>query len=671
MIEIKLMFVEDDDYLRDTLTRTLKREISTVKSYALPSDALNDTDNFQPDIILTDIKMPGMSGLEMVKIIRKVFPKIPVIIASAFNDANYLQTAIKLKVENYIIKPINVEQLLSTIQEITDQLKIEKSLREKSSLLEQYQHIVDISSNIVITNKSGKITYVNDKFCELSGYSREELLQRSFKKMRSDAMSHTFYEDLWKTILSKKVWKGIIQNKHKDGSTFYAETMISPILDAHGDIKEFIAIKIDITDLITSKNRLATDIITDRLTQLPNRIKLQDDFHLQNDYTMMLLDIDHFKELNLIFGIHVGDITLQFFAQSLLEVFHDIPIIGIYRVASDEFIILAQGDKRETFKELAHKLKSDIENAPLEHDNVMLELEFTATYLYTDLTNISPIEELQGAISKAKREKKFILEHDSLAVLQAEYSKNFQWTKDIKLALNDRRIILHYQPLYDMNKNEITKFESLVRFVDLEGNIVAPYEFLQAAMRSRHYRELTAVVIRTACKTFTDTDYSFSINLSIKDLTDEETFEYLLKMVKQYKVQNKIIVEVLESEGIDNFNIILDIFKRLTDEGIRIAIDDFGSGYSNFAYLVNLPVNFLKIDGSLIRNIVNDPSAKIIVQSIVMFAHELGVEIIAEFVSDKDTFEFIKSLNIDFAQGYYLGRPEEKLQYKPLYKNEV
>lgn len=657
MLDLKLMFVEDDTILRERLEKILKREISNVKSYPLASDALKDFESFKPDIILTDIKMPGMNGLQMVEVIRKTFPNIPVIIASAFSDLEFFQNAIKLKVENYVVKPIDVEELLNTIRSVYENIRTKKLLSEKESLLEQYKHIVDLSAYITITDKKGVIIYANDKFCLLSGYSQKELIGSSHNIVRHPDVPKIFFKKLWQHLLQKKVWQGIMKDRRKDGSTFYVDTTIAPILDQKGEISEFISIKTDISDLIMSKQRLETDIITDRLTKLHNRIKLQEDIHVLDDYTLLLIDIDRFKEVNLLFGIRFGDMLLKYFADTIRGIFLN-EDIKLYRVASDEFVLLAEGDKRERLKELSEKLRLHVNTTPFEFENVSFDLDFTCALIHTDKENINSLEQLQSTMSEAKRKKHFLLEHDVNAMLQKEYEENFEWTKKVKSALNEDRLVVFFQPIYDIKKDHVTKFETLVRLIEEDGTVISPFKFLNAAKRSRNYRDLTLTVIKKACETFGGTEYNFSINLSIEDLTDEVTLEYLIKEVQSRKLQNRIIVEILESEGIDNFNTIQKVFKRLSQAGLQIAIDDFGSGYSNFAYLVNLPVSILKIDGSLIKNIAHDNSSRIIVQSIVMFAHELNIEVIAEFVSDEDVFDAIRSLDIDFAQGFYIGKPE-------------
>ncbi|PLX96947.1 MAG: hypothetical protein C0620_01660 [Desulfuromonas sp.] len=660
MLDTTLMVVEDDQVLRDRLDRILGREIRQVKSYSGPTEALGDLENFVPDIVLTDIKMPGMTGLEMVKAIRQTLPNIPVIIASAFSDPDYFMTSIRLKVENYVVKPIDVEQLMETIETIVKRLQAQKLLKEKDSLLQQYKNIVDLSASIVMINRQGLITYVNDRFCDLSNYKRQALLGQPYNKVWHPDMPEGFFRDFWKTVTKQKVWQGIMKNRQPDGSTFYVDSTIAPVLNVDGTTNEYISINVDISDLILSKKQLEQDIVTDRLTELPNRIKLQQDLKDFDDFTILMIDLDHFKEVNLLFGIHFGDRVLQFFADTLRRMAQPFNI-SCYRIASDEYGLLAKSDRRESFRELVEEIKSEIETNPLQYEKVSFEIDFTCALLYCDQEKYNPVEQLQSTIEEAKTKRHFLLEHNADALLQKQYEENFEWTKKIKSGLHDDRVVVYFQPIYDIKENFISKYECLVRLIEPDGTVVPPALFLNAAKRSRHYRELTQTVITQACRAFSHRTESFSINLSIEDLTDEETLDFLIVSTERYQLQNRLIVEVLESEGIDNFSMIQTVFKRLTDAGLRLAIDDFGSGYSNFSYLVDLPISFLKIDGSLIRTIAEDSNARIIVQSIVMFAHKLGIKCVAEFVSSEEILQIVTELNIDFAQGFYIARPQAAL----------
>lgn len=192
MLDVNLMIVEDDSELRELLSRILAREIASVESFSQPSEALRDLERFKPDIIITDIKMPNMNGLDMVAIIKQLYTDIPVIVLSAFSESEYFLKAIDLKVHNFLTKPVDTDKLIELIKEISDDLSIKEKLKEQMVLLEQYKHIVDLSNNITITDLSGKITYVNDKFCTLSGYTKEELLGKAHSIVRHPDMKKEF-----------------------------------------------------------------------------------------------------------------------------------------------------------------------------------------------------------------------------------------------------------------------------------------------------------------------------------------------------------------------------------------------------------------------------------------------------------------------------------------------
>ncbi|MDD2789067.1 MAG: EAL domain-containing protein [Sulfurimonas sp.] len=657
MLDVSLMLVEDDVELRSMLERILSREIKTVKSYELACEALIALESSKPDMIITDIKMPTMNGLEMIAVIRRLYGDIPIIVLSAFSESEYFIKSIDLKVNHFLTKPVDIEKLLETIQTVSSELLKTQELEEQKILLKQYKHIVDLSTNITITDKKGKITYTNDAFCELSGYTKEELIGSSHNIVRHPDVKKSFYQHLWSKILDKQVWQGVIKNRRKDGTDFYVETTIAPLLDSHNNIIEFISIKSDITAIILAKNELQTQIVTDRLTQLPNRIKLQEDIRSQKNATLIVFDINHFKEINLLFGVSLGDEALIYFSKIICERTSSIQDIKVYRISADEFAILKSGDAREELEVFAHDLHNFIGKYPFKYQEISFGINFTSAIAYKMQQEFHLLETALDALDYAKKNKHFLYTFDELASRQKEYEKNFEWTKKIKEALQEKRVKAYFQPIYDSSEKKITKYESLVRIVERDGSVVSPFVFLEIAKHSNLYSEITKTMILQACETFAVRKEVVTINFSIEDLLEDETITYFIEKVKQYGMQNRVVAEVLESEGIDNFDIFKKVIVRLKENGIRSAIDDFGSGYSNFSYLISLDIDILKIDGSLIRFITKDANSKIIVSSIVSFAHQLGMQTVAEFVADKDIFDEVEKLGIDLIQGYYISEP--------------
>lgn len=670
MLDLHLMIVEDDEQLRTTLSKILSREISIVNAYAEPLAAIESLNLLKPDIIITDIKMPGMTGLEMIEIIKDTYSDIPVIVLSAFSESAYFMKAIDLKVNHFLTKPVDIPNLIEMIEHISLDLSVKRDLAKQRTLLKQYKHIVDVSSNITITDKKGILTYVNDKFCTLSGYSQEELIGHSHNIVRHLDVSKSFYKNMWQTILNKQVWQGIIKNRAKNGADFFVETTIAPILDENNVIVEFISIKTDITSLILNKKQLQAQIITDRLTGLPNRIKLQADLRNESEATLIVFDINHFKEINLLFGVKLGDEALIYMADTISTLMILFKDAGLYRISADEFVIRKSGNYSKEFEDFAHTLNAYIEEHPFNYNDISFDINFTCSIAYKSDQTQNLLEAGLDALDSAKKANHFLHFFDEGSSKQYEYEQNFEWSKKIKEALQDGRIRAYFQPIYDLEVKKITKYECLVRLIEEDGTVVSPYVFLTIAKRSRLYKEITKTVITQGCKTFADRSETVTINMSIEDLLDEDTIDFFIHKVAKNKLQGRVIAEVLESEGINNFETFSTVLKKLQDNGIRIAIDDFGSGYSNFSYLVNLELDILKIDGSLIKNVNKDANSKIIVQSIAMFAHELGMQTVAEFVSDKDIFDTVKGLGINFIQGYYISEPLEKpLAEKNILKN--
>jgi PAS domain S-box-containing protein/diguanylate cyclase (GGDEF)-like protein len=657
MIDARVILLEGDAKLQAELLSLLQNEVSEVIGFASPLALLETVENGTFDILITEIDLPDIDLFSTLEGLKKKGINPPVVLISNFDDKSILIQSIKHKIENFVTKPINIDNLLENIQAVNSRLHYQKELQIQQELLDQYKHIVDTSTNISITDINGIITYVNDNFCELSGYSREELIGVNHNIMRDNSSKKELFEEMWETLLQKKPWQGIIKNRRKDGSAFFVDTTISPLLWPNGEIKEFISIKMDITKMMMQNYYLERDVITDRLTDLPNRLSLQSAIkHLDGRFEIMLINLDKFRETNMLFGLQFGDNVLMSFANSLLAC-ANIGGLKFYRLAADEFLVMYNGPQEKVLETFYENLKEYIEHNPFTYREITFDLEFTCIILTCNNGDYSMVEQLQKLMADAKRKRVALEIYKTLPDDTTEYKANFEWTKKIKSALQDNRMELFFQPIYDLNLQRITKYESLIRLVDTDGSVVSPVYFLKAAKHSKHYKELTTLVITQVCERAMQSDTQFSINLSIEDLTDDETLSFLINRVRECKLAHKIIIEVLESEGIDNFELVSSALERLKAENLEIAIDDFGSGYSNFSYLTKLPIDILKIDGSLIQNIATDSSSKVLVQSIILFAHELGMRCVAEFVRDKEIYEIVKSMGVDFIQGYYIAAP--------------
>ena len=225
-----------------------------------------------------------------------------------------------------------------------------------------------------------------------------------------------------------------------------------------------------------------------------------------------------------------------------------------------------------------------------------------------------------------------------------------------------------FQPIYDNKLNKITKYEALVRLIDTDGVVHSPFRFLELSKKSKQYKEITKEVIKHSIQMFKNLDSDFSINISYSDIANPKIVAYLREQIEEYAIGERVIIEIVESESISKYDAVKSFIDNMKMLGCKISIDDFGSGYSNFSHILELEVNFLKIDGSLIQNVASNKNSEIIVKSIIMFAKSIGIKTVAEFVSSKEIFEKVKELGIDYSQGYYIGAPQQTPQQEPSFE---
>ena len=424
-------------------------------------------------------------------------------------------------------------------------------------------------------------------------------------------------------------------------------------VELDGNIEEIDSIKDTFNSMLDS---IEHQFFHDPLTDLQNRRKLTEKLEKQKSSFLMIINIDSFQEFNDLYGDQVGDLILKEFALFLKESVpaHDM----IYRLHSDEFAYLCEDEiDLKEFMSFAAILSEEISQKSFSIDEkgqVSLTATIGVSYGMDSLLTNADI-----ALTLAKKSRKnYLFYEDSMAMVK-EYEKNISWTKRLKKAIDDDKIVPLFQPIVDAKTQQIVKYESLIRMVDEHGQYIAPIYFLELAKKNKLYHQLTKIMIEKTFQKFKDLPYEVSINLSVEDIRNKEINAFIIEQLKNSSVGNRIVFEILESDGIENFDEVLEFINHVKQYGVKIAIDDFGTGYSNFDYLMRLKIDFIKIDGSMIKNIDTDNNSQMITQTIVEFAKRMKIKTIAEFVCSRDVFEKIKNLDVDFAQGYYFGAPKE------------
>lgn len=419
----------------------------------------------------------------------------------------------------------------------------------------------------------------------------------------------------------------------------------------------FFELKKEETSLI-----LQSHLYYDELTGLPNRNSLIRDIDNMVAPGLVLINLDGFREINDIFGYRVGDFVLVEFAKKIQEFLPE-EVKGPYRLSADEFAVLQElygkKDPDEELKDLVLRAADWPSREWLEPEGYRIQVQVTAGVANSLAVGVEHlISRADIALKTAKKQRKSFLFYKEASLTKKYYEDNIKWAKILTDALKDNRVRAYYQPILNNHTGKIDKFESLVRLIDESGKVVPPFYFLEIAKKSRQYSKLTRIMFQSALETLSKVDAEFSVNLSVEDMLDTSTQEFFNVAMEIYpNLTHKIVFEILESDGIENYDEVSGFIKRMKGFGCQFAVDDFGTGYSNFAHILKLNVDYLKIDGSLIKRLDKDKDASIVVENIVDFSSKLGLKTIAEFVHSEAVFNRVKELGIDYSQGYWISEP--------------
>jgi c-di-GMP phosphodiesterase len=344
----------------------------------------------------------------------------------------------------------------------------------------------------------------------------------------------------------------------------------------------------------------------------------------------------------------------------------------LYRLPADEMAIwIPEIMDRQKLDSLTSTLLASVSGLTVSWLNYRIPLSVTvgvSTSLQPDGTHDADGQLLTSAniaLKFARQHKLGCQLYDPEQKTRESYEHNLLWASRLKKALQEGRIVPYFQPILDLKTGRIEKFECLARMIDEQGQAVSPMEFLAVAKKIRLYRYITRTMVQQCFSRFAENQYEFSLNLSCEDLLDPELVSFIISGLEQSNLGPRVIFEILESEGIENYAEVRQFIDKVKQLGCRIAIDDFGTGYSNFEHLLRLDVNIIKIDGSLVKNLDSDPVAFNVTRGIHLFASGLGMQTVAEYVHSPVIMEKVQSLNIDFAQGYHVGEPSATLVTDP------
>lgn len=404
----------------------------------------------------------------------------------------------------------------------------------------------------------------------------------------------------------------------------------------------------------------------DELTNLKNRTALEDDIKDDDFVSIALIDIDSFDHINELYGFSTGNLVLIEVAKVLNE-FATKYNVHVYRFYGNVYCL---ADKKmmgfSRYDEFITELCKLFKNRAIHIEELSLDIFINIT-LGISIAQEEPVKTAGIALKKAKKANmKFFVYNNEIDTKEV-IKKSMYWREKIKLAIEEDLVTPFYQPIFNREK-VIVKYETLMRLRDKndEGETIylSPYLFLDISVKTKQYLQLSNQVISKAFADLSKTEKQVSLNLSFKDILDLDFVQSLDKNLDKIDNEKKqqIVFEILESDYITDYTLLEEFIIKYRDQGIQIAIDDFGTGYSNFAHILKIRPNYIKIDGSLIKNINTEKSSYELVKSIIDFSKALNIKVIAEFVHSAEVYKTVLDLGVDEFQGFYLAEPNKKIE---------
>jgi len=565
------------------------------------------------------------------------------------------------------------DELRLAISNIDIRIQLETQ-RRKLSCAVQFS-----ASGVCITDLDGCIEYANPKFCEITGYTEDELIGHTPSLLRSPGRSKGVYKDLWKTIKSGKPWSGEHQNKRKDGSLYWGRSTISCVYGNDGndgDMSHYVMVQNDITREYELNVQLNYQASHDALTDLINRAEferrmkrlLSEKTTPDIKHAFCFMDLDQFKIINDTCGHHAGDQLLRQIAQLLQTSVRKRDTLA--RLGGDEFALLMEHCSLDKAQDVAYAMLDSVKDYRFYWKGQTFQIGISIGLVEIEPSSATVEEFMKQAdaacyVAKRLGRNRIHLYCPDDTELVRRYGE-VHWLGLINKAFNEDHFKLYAQPIRSFGNNpEHVHYELLLRMQGDDGEIITPERFLPAAERYGLMPKLDSWVIETALNKLAESAAFMSrvefvsINLSGASMSNNNILKVIESAInRSCYAPDKFCFEITETAAISNMVAAVEMANNLKALGCRLALDDFGTGLSSFSYLKSLPVDYLKVDGMFIKDIANDSFNEAMVKSINDISHVMHIRTIAEFVEDVETSDMLQMMGVDYGQGFYLGRPE-------------
>lgn len=553
----------------------------------------------------------------------------------------------------------------------------QQHLRSSLDDLRYQKFVLDQHALVVTTDAAGAITYANEKFCVLSGYTAEELMGKNHRMFNSGTHPDKFFSNMYRTITAGHVWNGEICNRSRDGSLHWLMTTIVPFMDQSGHPFQYISARTDITDRKRVEEENRSLAFYDVLTGLPNRRLLQDRIGLalsasvrSRQYgAVLFLDMDRFKTLNDTLGHDYGDMLLVEVAHRIRACVREIDTVA--RMGGDEFVVLIEKvdehleEASQKVAQIAEKIRASLAEVYRlnSHEYRSSPSIGVCLYLGTDKSVDTLLKQADIAMYRVKESGKnavifFDLHMQHMVKMHAELEA------DMRYAVAGGQLRLYYQIQVD-SEHRALGAEALVRWVHPVRGLVSPAQFIPVAEESALILDIGDWVLETACRQLAawrgnelTRHLTIAVNVSAQQFKLVDFVSRIEVVLKAHGVSAGLLkLELTESVVLADVADVVVKMYALIALGVKLSLDDFGTGYSSLAYLKKLPIDQLKIDQNFIRDLTTDSNDAVMVQAIIGMAQSFGLGVIAEGVETEGHRSFLREHGCEAYQGYLFGKP--------------
>jgi len=682
-----LLVIEDTEDTANLVKRILQPKFN-IDIAADGIKGLNAFKQKQYDIVLLDIQLPGMSGDHVLDAIIKINPKQVVIAMTAHGTADIAELMLVKGAADYLQKPFKADQLrkvcdiaskredfiISNQQYSANTSALLAEQQKYDSLAKTHYRVLDSLNSIVIElTPSGRITFLNQAWQSATGYMVSESIGKLFTDFIHVSHNHivTYIEQTIQSLLDKTSINNQIELKlnSKHNGYVWCAINLSPYFNEQSELAGIAGTIDDISIRKKAEDNLKHLALHDTLTGLHNRYYFDNELknvtniasQTQKTFALIYLDLDHFKVINDTQGHNQGDLVLKEVSALLSELTNPSDILC--RIGGDEFALILPESQLERAVSLAEQICDKIANTSFTFAQKTYKVscsvgitEISGRSQNSDL-HLQRADIAMFAAKEKGRNRVHVFQDDDQ--ITGALKLSFDWIQKIQSALIADQITMHFQPVINTQSKQIAYYEALVRLI-VDEQIIYPNDFIPSLEKAEDMELLDRHVVG---KTFHMMNQypelsCVAINLSAQAFTDEKFIEYIEEKLIQYHIEpSRVIFELTESASLSNISGTQRMVNKLNQLGCSFSIDDFGTGFSTFTYLKQIPAQSVKIDGSFVKDMVKDPIDVALVKAIHETAITLNKKTVAEFVENEIILNKLVDIGVHYAQGYHIAKP--------------